>query len=392
MHNDQRRLPLESRARWTSLIEHARVDMDVIVQDFVAMAASLPSYKAGILNAGRLEADAYRIFGVLLQALTVDGELSGEIRSAARRIGEERAAIGVALPDLRAALRSDFFILWDKVTSAMGPEDHVITAHAAPYLVRTIEAFVAEVEKGYERATGGQLAQRFAREQQLLPLLINGSALMDEQLRVVANAMNSVVDEPYVVCVTSADQSVAFDQFEIKLRLHGRPGLTHWSGTHLLIVLPATAENRRILDSIPTLHAGISEPIPSLRHVPRATQLAIDVDASRLPSEKGQLRYRDVWHRLAAKRLFDITPEFYDAISSALASAGPEELDTLRSTIIAVTENSTIGEAAARLICHRNTVQNRLARVAQLTGFDVSQPKWLFLLYIYALGSSHIRN
>jgi DNA-binding PucR family transcriptional regulator len=40
----------------------------------------------------------------------------------------------------------------------------------------------------------------------------------------------------------------------------------------------------------------------------------------------------------------------------------------------AYVSSGSIGDVAARLYCHRNTVRGRLSRFAELTGWDVTVP------------------
>lgn len=386
MHSEPRRLPHELGDRWESLIAVTRFQMRHLVERFLQSTMTLPSYRTGLIEPSRLEADAYRIFDVLLQALATENELPPSVVAAAQKIGEERGAIGVALPDLRTALRSDFFILWDNITAQLEESDQHMTIHLAPYLLRTIEAFVEQVERGFDRTTDDRLARWFARERQLLPLLFNGAEIGDDWLQIIARGMKSSVDDFFLVCASSIDFQETIDNLQLELRTRGRPSLSHWTGTHLLVLVPAIPRNLEILSGFQSLSIGVSEPIRRLENVARAARLAIDVNTHRFSFESGQLRYRDVWERITAKSHRVMAPEFFHEIDSRLAAIGLAEQQTLKETIIAVSESPTIAEAASRLFCHRNTIQNRLSRVTKVTGMDVGTPKWLFLLYMYALG------
>jgi len=385
MHNRPRSLPFVVRQRWNSLTQFTSAQVKDIVHDFMEQLGSTP-YKTDSVALRRIESDAYQIFHILIKALQTDGDLPHEVTQAAQMLGEERAAIGATLAELRTAIQSDFYVLWDHISSQINPEDYSITIEAAPFLLRTIEEFISNVEVGYERTNGRNPARRHVREQHLVPLLLNGSQLGVSQLQTIASAMNSAINDQYFVCGSSLDQR-ALDSCATEFSTRGRPSLVHSTGTHILLVVPASPTNFEIIAQVTDLQCGVSEPVTGLKEVARAARLAVDIDDSRQVGDPKILRYQDVWQRLAVKPLLDTAPEFFELISKRLASGGNEEFETLRTTIVASVEHSTIGEAAEKLFCHRNTVQNRLSRVSHLTGFDIRVPKWLLLLYIAALGS-----
>jgi DNA-binding PucR family transcriptional regulator len=74
--------------------------------------------------------------------------------------------------------------------------------------------------------------------------------------------------------------------------------------------------------------------------------------------------------------------ELATAVLSGLRDRDPRDEELLLATVEAWFEHGGSGtRAAAALHCHRNTVLNRLARVADLTGRDINDPRGAAELY-----------
>jgi DNA-binding PucR family transcriptional regulator len=74
--------------------------------------------------------------------------------------------------------------------------------------------------------------------------------------------------------------------------------------------------------------------------------------------------------------------ELAAAVLGGLRDRDPRDEELLLGTVEAWFEHGGSGtRAAAALHCHRNTVLNRLARVADLTGRDINDPRGAAELY-----------
>lgn len=159
--------------------------------------------------------------------------------------------------------------------------------------------------------------------------------------------------------------------------------LTH-EGDRLTLVAAPTSEDAH--DALAGLagHArtGASRPFTSLADAPAALAQARTAVRSLPLGEVGLSRYGD--HPLDALLVADgeRAAELATAVLSGLRDRDPRDEEVLLGTIEAWFEHGGSGtRAAAALHCHRNTVLNRLARVAELTGRDINDPRGAAELY-----------
>jgi DNA-binding PucR family transcriptional regulator len=62
-------------------------------------------------------------------------------------------------------------------------------------------------------------------------------------------------------------------------------------------------------------------------------------------------------------------------VQAALAGCGETERARLEEAARSYLRTGSIGDSAAELFCHRNTLANRLRRFAELTGVDPTVPE-----------------
>lgn len=160
--------------------------------------------------------------------------------------------------------------------------------------------------------------------------------------------------------------------------------LTH-EGDRLTLVAAPTSEDAHDALAGLAAHArtGASRPFTSLADAPAALAQARTAVRSLPLGEVGLSRYGD--HPLDALLLTggERATELAAAVLSGLGDRDPRDEELLLSTIEAWFEHGGSGtRAAAALHCHRNTVLNRLARVAELTGRDINDPRAAAELYV----------
>jgi hypothetical protein len=168
----------------------------------------------------------------------------------------------------------------------------------------------------------------------------------------------------------------------------GPPGvtmrwLTHEGDRLTLVAAPTSDDALGILTDL-AAHArtGASRPFTSLAGAPAALAQA-RIAARSLPAgQVGLARYGD--SPLDALLVADgeRAAELAAAVLGGLRDRDPRDEELLLGTLEAWFEHGGSGtRAAAELHCHRNTVLNRLARVAELTGRDINDPRAAAELY-----------
>jgi DNA-binding PucR family transcriptional regulator len=167
--------------------------------------------------------------------------------------------------------------------------------------------------------------------------------------------------------VTAADLGRAAEAIGHQLRMSRVRGLRVVRHDELVVVAPAPAALRqmfiRAAEREP-LAAGISLPLASLEHFPRAHLEARRALA--LAPAGGVLRLADL-------SLFDYLLAGADDTAARLGPDGLDRLEApLRETLLAYAGcDLNVGATARRLHLHPNTVHYRLRRIELLTGRDV---------------------
>ncbi len=159
--------------------------------------------------------------------------------------------------------------------------------------------------------------------------------------------------------------------------------LTH-EGDRLTLVTAPTSEDAHDALAGLAAHArtGASRPFTSLADAPAALAQARTAVRTLPLGQVGLSRYGD--RPLDALLVADDerAAELATAVLSGLRDRDPRDEELLLGTIEAWFEHGGSGTRAAEVLhCHRNTVLNRLARVADLTGRDITDPRAAAELY-----------
>jgi hypothetical protein len=159
--------------------------------------------------------------------------------------------------------------------------------------------------------------------------------------------------------------------------------LTHEGDRIVLVAAPTSEDAHLALAGLaPGARTGASRPFTGLAGAPAALAQARTAVRSLNPGEPGLSRFGD--RPLDARRAADDgrAPELALAVLGGLRERDPRDEELLLATVEAWFEHGGSGtKAAAELHCHRNTVLNRLARVADLTGRDINDPRAAAELY-----------
>jgi len=103
---------------------------------------------------------------------------------------------------------------------------------------------------------------------------------------------------------------------------------------------------------------GVGPLAHGLAGVGRSARLAGEI-VDVLPEATGPCELLDAWLPLAGGRLADTAPELVDSVLGGLSDAPARERERLLDTVRRYAASGSVGEVAAGLYCHRNTVLNR---------------------------------
>lgn len=142
-------IPESMQGRWAELVEQARADIGALADRFIQCVEQLDTYRDGAVSMDQVRLDALSSFGFLLGQIAGNDEFKSDVIWTARRLGRERARIGIPLNDLLAAVRLDFKVLWEVFRSYAGPADRELLVAGVEKIWAAIERYSIEVQTGY---------------------------------------------------------------------------------------------------------------------------------------------------------------------------------------------------------------------------------------------------
>lgn len=326
--------------------------------------------------------------------------LAGETSSLdpARETGRVTAAEGMPLDLLQHAYRLAGLRVWEELARRLRAQtDTGALLRASSRVWSAVDRSSNAAVQAHLEASAG-LGEDMARTE-LLRGVLTGAV---QDLETARRALGLPTDVMLVVAVTAPgmpavpapgaapvpDGCVPDGAEEVAGVGVGPPGvttrwLTHEGDRLTLVAAPTSEDTHGVLTDL-AVHArtGASRPFTSLADAPAALAQARTAVRSLPPGQVGLSRYGD--SPLDALLVADgeRAAELASAVLDGLRDRDPRDEELLLGTLEAWFEHGGSGtRAAAALHCHRNTVLNRLARVAELTGRDISDPRAAAELY-----------
>lgn len=116
--------------------------------------------------------------------------------------------------------------------------------------------------------------------------------------------------------------------------------------------------------------------------VPEAMRVARQVAMALPSSARGRWSIKDNWIRVATTELRTACDYIRAEVMASGEALDPEAREQLLTVLRAYLRTGSVRDTAAECFLHRNTVLNRLRRVRDLTGLDVTVPKDSALLLL----------
>jgi hypothetical protein len=305
----------------------------------------------------------------------------------ARETGRVTAAEGMPLDLLQHAYRLAGLRIWEELARRLRAQtDTTALLRASSRVWFAIDRSSNVAVRTHLEAAAG-LGENMARTE-LLRGVLTGAV---HDLETARRALGLPTDVMLVVAVTApglpavpapavgpAPDGVGMEPAEVTTRW-----LTHEGARLTLVAAPTSEDAHRALAGLAT-HArtGASRPFTNLADAPAALTQARTAVRSLPLGQVGLARYGDRPLDALLVADGDRAAELATAVLSGLRDRDPRDEELLIGTIEAWFEHGGSGtRAAAALHCHRNTVLNRLARVADLTGRDINDPRAAAELY-----------
>jgi hypothetical protein len=375
--------------RWRDLVARVREDAGALRTAFVERVRTVPAYARGLVPADRLDADADATFAYLL------GRLAG--RSAPERsdgvgpaIGRDRARRGVPLDDLLTAVRQDFQVLWEALRARAAPDEAVLLVDHVQTVWSVVEDYSNRIRLAYLEEEAVLARERQGERTAVVAALLAAEDPAPEDVTRVAVALGLHPDDDVLVVAAAGEDAATLRRAADRLAVDGRPVHVQPTGRHsVLLARWEGSDGAPVRSALDGVRCGVGPVARGLADVPRRARLAGEIAdvAADGPVEPHTLA--SVWLPLAAARLADVGTDLVADELAGLDGVAPAERERLVATMRRFAVDGSVAGTAALLFCHRNTVLNRLRRVAELTGRDPTVPEDAAVLLL-ALASDEI--
>ncbi|MFJ8853449.1 PucR family transcriptional regulator [Streptomyces sp. NPDC102437] len=323
----------------------------------------------------------------LLRALEDFGGLlssAGEGEHAARETGRRRAEQGVPLDTVLQAYRRGGRVMWQMMAEhlratrgtpdAAGPVagDRDTELDMAGAVWETIDRYSLVMAESYRLTQLEMQGRQDTRRVALFEALLDGRGDDPAVAAAAAAALGVPVHDRYVIVVAAQDPAAPPNPAPV-LDEHGiwsfwRPRSGRYAG---IVRLAATGDYGVLLDLLrhrTGATAGVSPEFDRLARAGRALRLA-EHALRTLPAKSGEAAAFD--DRLAEVLLVG-RPEIAERLVTTWLGGVLDmaaERDVLLGTLrVWLDHGCSAARAAELLYCHRNTVLNRIGRIAELTG------------------------
>src|SRR5271170_3057059 len=248
---------------------------------------------------------------------------------------------------------------------------------------RFAELIATALVAGYRDEQKRQLLAEGSHRLSLVDALLEGRAFDDWRLRDVAGRLRLPINGPFVVVAahvpTGGDEPLR--EIESKLRSLDifsawrllpdvQVGVVHVNSDQKLDVVVA------LLSRTTTARVGVSAPFGDLRDTPRALHLARVMLRGPTDSTSSVALFDGSILATAAVSAPQVMVQTVAAVLDCFSDLPDGDREMLFKTFRVWQNNDTsVGGAAEVLICHPNTVRQRLRRIEKRTGRSLSRPR-----------------
>ncbi|KOX16321.1 CdaR family transcriptional regulator [Nocardiopsis sp. NRRL B-16309] len=304
---------------------------------------------------------------------------AGDIEAAATETGRRRAEQGMPLDTVLLAYRRGGRVLWQAMADLLRgavPAEQDAGLEVAGALWEIVDRFSTVMADAYRLTQLELLRHQDSRRGALFAALLEGRGRDPVVMSAATEALGLPARDRYALVVIDLGENPAAPPnpgpalLDAGMWSFWRP----WAQRYAGLVRLGTAEPGALADVLREAEVGTAGVSPVFEEPAAAdTALRLAERALRtLAPGTGEVACLDA--RLAEACLAG-DPEIADLmvaryLSGVLAS-GPERSVLLRTLRVWLDEGCSVARTAERIYCHRNTVLNRLARVAELTGRPV---------------------
>ncbi len=364
--------------RWRELLH--QVDLGAITDEFMRRLKALPDYVDSSLPANEIQRTGRASFQALLRALETDEDAPEFLKDRDKisvDVGVSRARAGVPIEALMTAIRLDFSVIWEAITSIANEDDAQLLVQHTARVWEVVDGYAGATQRAYVAELAKIQAEAASMRQSYLATLFSEKTLTSAELTRIAEELGQSVDTEYVVAVALWDHIP-----QLRLVMAKNPGeaqiYTYSLGDALVVFFPAGARAGAALHKfylgLEQVSCGLVGEGCALERIPQVASVATSLAKLIDPDESGAMTWQRGWARMARFELDRAGAPDLDVAERALETCGVTERRRLRESVAAYLETGSVSVASEQLYCHRNTLMNRLKRFTELTGIDPTIP------------------
>ncbi|NMN96263.1 PucR family transcriptional regulator [Nocardiaceae bacterium YC2-7] len=326
--------------------------------------------------------------------IAILGALSGEPASGdaiARATGKLRAEQGVPLPAVLRAFRIGTTVVWDRlILAADNPADSRDLLLTASDIWNVVDDFSQGITAAYQETTTEQMRRDAHARDAALDVLLSGRIVDGPELWESANVLRLPHHATYCVVVamsgTPAGETlpgVSDSLATVGVRSAWRVELDSQVGVVALtprfdVERLAACAAERTLGRV-----GVSVPYDNLEETAAARRQAQLACAAGKPGSREVVQYDKAPVAILLAGAPEVSGSLIASVLGPILALPEHERDILLETMRTwFASGGDPSATAAALYCHRNTVRQRLNRVAQLTGHDLTSPTAAIEVYL----------
>lgn len=359
--------------RWERILD--QLNPESLTDALLPLVAQVEGYENPPIPHREIRRTAVLSFVAIIEALRSTALTSAA--AVANEIGISRARAGVELSSLMTAMRLDFVVLWNALTAiAREDEAGLIVRHTGTVLV-IIDEWVSRAQHSYFDEARRMADEATSLCRSMVATLFQETPVARNRIIEIAQQLTLDVDAPLSVLAAWDRDITPLRAWEAELRQSGTVVHTHQFDAALVVFTPTDLSDRRRWGStrLQSLRAGLVFTVGGLEELPHAARLARDLAALFELEETGPMTWSRGWNRLIVRRLHNEGIPVIADVQEALASCSDSKRQRLVEAVDSYFSTGNIGDTAADLFCHRNTISKRLSDFRSLTGVDPTVPK-----------------
>jgi hypothetical protein len=373
------------------LANRARARSDAIVEEIAqAFRSQVPGYRPG---EGLSDSNIRKnIAAYVDDVFNLVGGGPEPRPEALETIMRQRADDGVTLTSLLQAYRLGVPILWKAVADlASGNEKHMAALIAAtPSLFAVMDAYSRRAHAVYREIEIRDARRNEQIRATMLDTVLGGDSTVGAAFwdAVTALGLPRAGEFAIIAAVAAQERSTEDATPDIEALVAAHPGVEEaWFRLKPRAQLGVVSFRRNCGSALDDLavkiaarlpvRIGLSGPFTAVTECAKArTQAQVAARAS--STTRPTVRYnRDVLPVLMASSP-DVAATVVSATLGAILTLPPERRESLIETVRTwLQRGQSVAATAAEMHCHRNTVNYRLRRFAELTGRSLSDNTWL---------------